>query len=61
MTEYECEKWQSLIIQSLEDIKHESIDKSAEIRKQILQHPFNCEHPICKQVAMHMTEIMNGQ
>ena len=51
MTKYECEEWKSLIMQSLADLN------DRDVRQKILQHPFNCEHPICKQVALHMTEI----
>jgi hypothetical protein len=47
----QCNEWLNLILMSLKDLDNR------EIRQKILQHPFNCQHPICIQVAKHMTEI----
>ena len=51
MSKYQCDEWQKLILKSIEDLDNR------EVRIQILQHPFNCEHPTCVQVAKHMKEI----
>ncbi len=49
---YQCNEWQKLILKSIEDLD------DREIRIQILQHPFNCQHPTCIQVANHMKGIL---
>ena len=51
-TEYQCDEWQKLILKSIEDLDNR------EIRIQILQHPFKCQHPTCIQVANHMKGIL---
>jgi len=51
MSKYQCDEWLDLILKSLDDLN------DREIRVKILQHPFNCQHPICVQVAKHMKEI----
>ncbi len=48
----QCDEWQKLILKSIENLD------DREIRIAILQHPFNCQHPTCIQVAKHMTEIL---
>jgi len=52
MSEYQCDEWLNLILKSLDNLN------DTEIRKQILKHPFSCEHPICIQVAKHMKGIL---
>lgn len=49
---YQCDEWQKLILKSVDDLN------DREIRIQILQHPFSCDHPTCIQVAKHMKEIL---
>ena len=51
-TKYQCDEWQKLILKSIEDLD------DREIRIQILQHPFKCQHPTCIQVANHMKGIL---
>ena len=48
----QCDEWQKLILKSIEDLD------DREIRLAILQHPFNCQHPTCIQVATHMKGIL---
>lgn len=48
----QCDEWQKLILKSIEDLD------DRKIRIAILQHPFNCQHPTCIQVAKHMKEIL---
>ena len=50
--EYQCKKWTKLILKSIEDLD------DRKIRQQILQHPFDCDHPVCQQVAKHMRGIL---
>jgi len=50
--EYQCDEWQKLILKSVDNLN------DREIRIQILQHPFSCNHPTCIQVAEHMKEIL---
>jgi len=49
---YQCDEWQKLILKSIDDLDNR------EIRIQILQHPFKCQHPTCIQVAKHMKGIL---
>lgn len=49
---YQCAEWQKLILKSIEDLDNR------EVRLAILEHPFNCQHPTCIQVAKHMKEIL---
>ena len=49
---HQCDEWQKLILKSVDDLDNR------EIRIAVLQHPFNCHHPICIQVAKHMKEIL---
>lgn len=50
----QCDEWQKLILKSIEDLD------DRKIRIAILQHPFNCPHPTCIQVAHHMVTVMKG-
>ena len=54
-SKYQCDEWQKLILKSVDNLTWLN-DK--EIRIQILQHPFSCNHPTCIQVAEHMKEIL---
>ncbi len=52
MSEYQCDEWQKLILKSIDDLDNR------QVRIQILQHPFKCQHPTCVQVANHMKGIL---
>jgi len=52
LEEYQCKVWLRLLFDSMKDIDNRTI------RKEIIAHPHECNHPTCMKVAEVMRGIM---
>jgi len=52
---FSCTVWMTLVLESL---KEHNLENRV-LRHKILNHPFKCDHPTCKAVAITMRDVLN--
>lgn len=54
LKKYQCNVWLRLLSDSMKDIDNRTICR------EILAHPYECDHPLCIQMAIMMRKIMGA-